>query len=90
MKKVIIYLLCLVLFNCEDKKTTSIKTEISTQTKVTKDTIEKVKPVEKQENEYPVLTDENAMDFFLEYDKLHKETKVRIVTEFGNIDILFI
>ena len=88
MKKVIIYLLCLVLFNCEDKKTTSIKTEISTQTKVTKDTIEKVKPVEKQENEYPVLTDENAMDFFLEYDKLHKETKVRIVTEFGNIDIL--
>jgi len=27
------------------------------------------------------------MEFFLEYDKEHKEDKVRIVTDFGNIDI---
>jgi len=28
------------------------------------------------------------MDFFLEYEKEHKENKVRITTDFGNIDIL--
>ena len=28
------------------------------------------------------------MDFFLEYEKKHKENKIRIVTDFGNIDIL--
>ena len=88
MKKVITFLLCIVLFSCQDKKTTPIKTEISTQTQVTKDTIEKIKPVREQDNEYQILTDENAMEFFLEYDKIHKENKVRIVTDFGNIDIL--
>jgi cyclophilin family peptidyl-prolyl cis-trans isomerase len=35
-----------------------------------------------------VLNDELAMEFFLEYDKRHKENKVRIYTDFGNIDIL--
>ena len=28
------------------------------------------------------------MEFFLEYEKAHKENKVRITTDFGNIDIL--
>ena len=29
----------------------------------------------------------NVMEFFLEYDKKHKEDKVRITTDFGEIDI---
>ena len=88
MKKIIAVLLSVILFNCEDKKSTPIKTEIPTQNQVEKDSIEDIKTDTKQENKYPVLTDENAMEFFLEYDKLHKENKVRIVTDFGNIDIL--
>ena len=88
MKKIIAVLLSVILFNCEDKKSTPIKTEISTQNQVEKEPIEDIKAVIKQENKYPVLTDENAMEFFLEYDKIHKENKVRIVTDFGNIDIL--
>ncbi len=86
-----LYLFCIamVLFNCEDKqskKTNSVKT-------ITKDTTETIKPkkkivVEEPEREFPVLTDKNAMDFFLEYEKENKENKVRITTDFGEIDIL--
>ena len=32
-------------------------------------------------------SDKNVMEFFLEYDKHNKENKVRIYTDFGNIDI---
>ena len=34
------------------------------------------------------LSDENVMDFFLEYDKYNKENKVRVYTSFGEIDIM--
>jgi len=33
------------------------------------------------------LSDKNVMEFFLEYDKHNKENKVRIHTDFGNIEI---
>ena len=33
------------------------------------------------------LSDKNVMEFFLEYNKYNKENKVRIYTDFGNIDI---
>ena len=88
MKKIITFLFCVILMNCEGKKSEPIKTKITPQTKVTKDTVKVKTPEKKPENEYPVLNDKNAMEFFLEYDKKHKENKVRIVTEFGNIDIL--
>ena len=34
------------------------------------------------------LTDENVIDFLFEYEKNNKENKVRIYTNFGNIEIL--
>lgn len=80
-----IVIILLVLWNCEDKQT-SKKTNATT----VKDSIaETVKQTpEKTESEYPLLTDNNAMEFFLEYEKEHKENKVRIITDYGNIDIL--
>ena len=33
------------------------------------------------------LSDENVMEFFLEYDKHNKENMVRIVTDYGDIEI---
>ena len=38
--------------------------------------------------EFPVLDDTNAMEFFLQYDKQHRENKVRLTTDFGDIEIL--
>ena len=33
------------------------------------------------------LSDENVMEFLLEYDKHNKENMVRIVTDYGDIEI---
>ncbi|WP_054851516.1 peptidylprolyl isomerase [Olleya sp. ITB9] len=79
MRVLLLVSLCLVLFNCEDKqskaKTKDIKTEVATK----KDTTPK--------RQYPYLDKDNVMDFFLEFEPLHKENKVRIVTSVGDIDI---
>ena len=47
-----------------------------------------LKKVEAIENKVTYLDDENAIPFFYEYAKKNKENKVRIITKFGNIDIL--
>ncbi|OBQ55857.1 peptidylprolyl isomerase [Tamlana sp. s12] len=78
--------LCLLILNCEDKQTKKKPTpEAQVETKETPKT---TKSPKKKTREFPKLTDKNAMDFFLEYDKHHKENKVRITTDFGTIDIL--
>ena len=77
--------IALVLLNCEDKQT-SKKIDIT----VAKDsiiTVTKETPKKNTSSEYPKLTDNNAMEFFLEYEKDNKENKVRITTDFGIIDI---
>lgn len=74
------------MLNCEDKqssKQTNSPTSKDTVTNKAKDL-----PKEKVAPEFPILTDNNAMEFFLEYEKTNKENKVRITTDFGTIDIL--
>ncbi|HAB26975.1 MAG TPA: peptidylprolyl isomerase, partial [Xanthomarina gelatinilytica] len=87
-------LLSFLLLNCEDKhsgKKTNNTLKETTQT--TKDSIAEnevaVEPetnIEAEDNNR--LTDENAMEFFLQYEKENPENKVRITTTFGDIDIL--
>ena len=48
---------------------------------------EKILPNQNIEEEFK-LTDENVINFLFEYEKNNKENKVRIHTNFGNIDIL--
>ena len=51
-------------------------------------TIKKVQKVEiKKEKNTFLLTDDNAIPFFFDYEKKNKENLVRIITDFGNIDI---
>lgn len=89
--RIIVVLCAIMLFlNCEDKQskkkslpkketTTIVKSEVVTGDEDTTD-------VEKRM--YPRLDSKNAMEFFLQYDKVHKENKVRMTTDFGDIDIL--
>jgi len=86
MKHVFIICFLLLFLNCEDSQ--SKKKSVSTQTTVSTKEVEKTDSVIQPEREFPVLTSKNAMDFFLEYEKHNKENKVRITTDFGNIDIL--
>ncbi|MBR9756671.1 MAG: peptidylprolyl isomerase [Algicola sp.] len=87
MKKIsLIFLFALLLVNCENNKnkpsTPKNKTKTEKKKEVTKNT------PEAPQREFPLLNDENAMEFFLQYEKENKENKVRITTDFGDIDIL--
>ncbi|MGJ5641198.1 peptidylprolyl isomerase [Formosa sp. S-31] len=90
MRFLIFSVLFLLLFsNCEDthskKNNAAIKpVTIEEPEKKEKDTTE-VTPAETRE--FPKLTDANAMEFFLQYEKEHKENKVRLTTDFGIIEI---
>lgn len=92
MRFLVLLVLSTVIFNCEDKQsrknsnTTNIK-QPSIEDKA--DSIESTASSNDGTSEENfLLTKENAMEFFLQYDKKHKENKVRIVTDFGNIEIL--
>jgi cyclophilin family peptidyl-prolyl cis-trans isomerase len=92
MTRLFIITLCFCVLNCEDKQSgkktnTSVSDSLVTNQKKeqsnSEDTIS-----EGEKRKYPLLTEKNAMEFFLQYEKEHKENKVRLVTDFGNIDIL--
>lgn len=88
MRFLLVVSIGLLLLNCEDKQTSKqtdnaeIKDSLITKTKSNKTASKKPK------TNFPRLTDENAMEFFLDYEKEHKEDKIRITTDFGTIDIL--
>jgi peptidyl-prolyl cis-trans isomerase A (cyclophilin A) len=85
----VLLLFCVILFmNCEDKKSEQKNLSSPIQTKTKDKSIDKKGITVAPEREFPVLNSKNAMDFFLEYEKHNKENKVRIYTDFGNIDIL--
>lgn len=73
--------LSFILMCCEGKKTNTIKPKKSKTPTVIKEAI----PENKELNF--LLSDANVMEFYLDYDKKHKENKVRITTDFGTIDI---
>ena len=77
LKKIVLFVLLLSI-SCDEKKDIIVKKVVKTKKDFKKNTLE---------NEFR-LSDDNVMEFFLEYDKNHKENKVRIFTDFGEIDIL--
>ncbi|WP_460219490.1 peptidylprolyl isomerase [Psychroserpens sp. MEBiC05023] len=90
MRFFVLITISLLIFNCEDKqsqKKSPTQTLDSTQVKEEpKTTLNEI--ISEDKDSTFLLTKDNAMEFFLQYDKVHKENKVRIVTDFGNIDIL--
>ncbi len=76
-----------LFFYCEDKQS---KTKTSDSISPNKTEVkQKAKDsIIKPEREFPKLNSKSAMEFFLNYNEIHKENKVRIFTDFGNIDIL--
>ena len=69
----------LLIFSCKDnsKKNPPVKTKAIS-----------VKEIKKpKSNENFILNDKNAIPFFYEYEKKNKENMVRIITDYGNIDI---
>lgn len=85
-----IMLFCFLIVNCEDKQSQKkIPTQSIDSTLIKKETNTRdLEQITKDTQKEFLLTKDNAMEFFLDYDKTHKENKVRIVTDYGNIDIL--
>ena len=77
-------LLFIFFISCQDTKS---EKKNNTSKTVSQTSILSPKKVEKTSETPFLLTDQNVMEFFLEYDKTHKEDKVRIHTDFGEIDI---
>lgn len=82
MKCCVLLLAFFLCINCQDKPS---KEKVPSPT----DSISDKKPivVKPKQRQFPRLTDNNAMRFLQEYEKEHKEDKVRITTDFGTIDI---
>ena len=78
-------LLFIFLLNCQDNKSKKTK-ETPNSYSATKVSNIPNREEEKSDTEF-LLNDQNVMEFFLAYDKEHKENKVRIYTDFGAIDI---
>jgi len=87
MRTVLFLSFFLLFLNCEDKQ--SKKKSIS-NTEVASPTEEVIEndTTEEPKRQFQKLNSKSAMEFFLEYDKHHKENKVRITTDYGEIDIL--
>jgi len=88
MRIILFFCLFLLVFNCEDTQSKKKSTAVQTQQEQKKKEADEKKKSKLVEREFPKLTDKNAMNFFLEYEKKNKENKVRITTKFGEIDIL--
>ncbi len=85
MRLLFLLSLSILLFNCKnEKQKNNIPNTTPTQQKAEK----KVEKQQKDTLEFPILDDKNAMEFFLQYEKEHKENKVRITTDFGSFDVL--
>jgi len=69
----------LLIFSCKDnsKKNPTVKTKVVVEKEIKKT----------KSNENFILNDKNAIPFFYEFEKENKENMVRIITDYGNIDI---
>ncbi|PQB04645.1 peptidylprolyl isomerase [Aureitalea marina] len=84
-------LLLLGFWACEDtKKGTSAESETTAitpkETVAAEPVVEEVEPKEPEET-YPLITNENAVEFLTQYGKDNPETKVRISTQHGDIEL---
>lgn len=77
-----------IFVNCEDKQSRQKNSHTTLDSLSSEEVPVKENTPEKKQRKYPKLTDKNAMNFFLEYEKDNKENKIRITTDFGTIDIL--
>lgn len=86
--RLLLFLFLLFLFNCRNDTTKSKIVTTKKSVSVKKKTLKKDSIIITEEPEFPFLNDSLAMEFFLEYEKENKENKVRLVTNFGDIEIL--
>lgn len=84
MRILIIFLVFLSLYCCQGKKTRMITNDVNTSIvkSIKNDSI-----IVSKEADF-VVTDKNVMEFLVDYGKKNPENTLRIITDYGSIDIL--
>lgn len=84
MRILIIFLVFLSLYCCQCKKTRMITNDVNTSIvkSIKNDSI-----IVSKEADF-VVTDKNVMEFLVDYGKKNPENTLRIITDYGSIDIL--
>ena len=84
MRILIIFLVFLSFYCCQDKKTRMITNDVNTSIvkSIKNDSI-----IVSKEADF-VVTDKNVMEFLVDYGKKNPENTLRIITDYGTIDIL--
>ena len=72
---------------CSEPTQPSTQTTKSTTAIIQKDTVQAKSAAEEAATFTKTLTTDTAIPFLYEYEKQHKERYVRIITDYGNIDI---
>ena len=83
--RILLVVFFVFLFNCEDKQ--SSKKQNLKEKSISSNNISSEKINTEKKSETLKLDEKNAIPFFSEYEKENLENKVRIFTDFGNIDI---
>ncbi len=88
-RSLLAFITSIVLFflsSCKDAPKQNDQKNVSVQNEIKKDTIPQEQEIEEEEEPF-VLTEENVIDFFFNYAKEVKETKVRLTTSMGSFTI---
>lgn len=86
----VLLLFCIAFGSCEDrKKTSEEKIAPSKESKADSlnETETSAQKTSEEKQTYPVITDENVVEFLTQYGKQNLETKVRITTQHGVIEV---
>ena len=87
---ILLLLLLTTLTSCEDTKKTS-EAKANVEVKAAKDSIpsDEVKPkvISEEKKKYPVITNDNVVEFLTQYGKENPETKVKVKTPYGDINL---
>ena len=84
MRILIVFLIFLSFYDCQDKKTRIITNDVNTTIvkSMKNDSILVIKKADF------LITDKNVMEFLLDYGKKNQENTLRILTDYGAIEIL--
>lgn len=85
--KAFLLLISVLMIACSEPTQPSTQTTKSTTAVIQKDTIQAKSAAEEVATFTKTLTTDTAIPFLYEYEKQHKERYVRIITDYGNIDI---
>ena len=85
--KTFLLLISVLIIACTEPTQPSTQTTKSTTAIIQKDTVQVKSAAEEAATFTKTLTTDTAIPFLYEYEKQHKERYVRIITDYGNIDI---